>query len=320
MPKSFKYYSCHAKTTTLGDGWQRQQWWWPVEMATAIANGDKEGNGWRQGRRQWQRLTARQKRRWRWWATATAIAMANGDGNRNRLPRCWQRQWRQQWQRRRRRRSQWRWPRRWQQWQREGCFFMCRQCAVLWQGQHLASTPMDTLHSPALRHGGDTAKSVCSFSKGRVPDSSPWIVFSLFFTTTVQFTEQPSVHPPHYSGTQETCQPIEDLPPPLLQEPCQPIENLPRLLLHLFITASPSRACNDYNITFLCWCEMTNLSSTFFISQNFPLSLTEHTKFIWKHSVVIVETFKVRRSHVAKWLSDVLSNRSPGFETSAWRT
>ena len=45
---------------------------------------------------------------------------------------------------------------------------------------------------------------------------------------------------------------------------------------------------------FLCWCEMTNLSSTFFISQTFPLSLTELTKFIWKHSVVIVETFKVK--------------------------
>ncbi len=51
-------------------------------------------------------------------------------------------------------------------------------------------------HSPALRHGGDAAKCVCTFSRGRVPDSSPCIVF-LFFTTTVQFTEQSSVHPPH---------------------------------------------------------------------------------------------------------------------------
>jgi hypothetical protein len=39
---------------------------------------------------------------------------------------------------------------------------------------------------------------------------------------------------------------------------------------------------------------MTNLSAIFFISQIFPLSLTEHTKFIGKHSVVIVETFKVK--------------------------
>ncbi len=62
----------------------------------------------------------------------------------------------------------------------------------------------------------------------------------------------------------------------------------------LFVKVSPGRACNDYNLTFLCWCEMTNLSATFFISKTFPLSLTEHTKSIWKHPVVIVETFKVK--------------------------
>jgi hypothetical protein len=33
------------------------------------------------------------------------------------------------------------------------------------------------VHSPALRHGGVTAKSVSSLSRGRVPDSSPWILF-----------------------------------------------------------------------------------------------------------------------------------------------
>ena len=33
------------------------------------------------------------------------------------------------------------------------------------------------VHSPALRHGGDTAKSVFSLSRGGVPDSSPWILF-----------------------------------------------------------------------------------------------------------------------------------------------
>jgi hypothetical protein len=58
--------------------------------------------------------------------------------------------------------------------------------------------------------------------------------FCLLFTTNVQFTEQPSVHPLHYSGAQEPCQPIDTLPPPLLQEPRQPIDNLPQLLLHFF--------------------------------------------------------------------------------------
>ncbi len=58
------------------------------------------------------------------------------------------------------------------------------------------------------------------------------LFFCLLFTTTVQFTEQPSVCPLHYSGAQEPCQPIDALPPPLLQEPRQPIDNLPQHLLH----------------------------------------------------------------------------------------
>ncbi len=37
------------------------------------------------------------------------------------------------------------------------------------------------VHSPALRHGGDTAKSVFSLSRGRVPDSSPWILFFVYY-------------------------------------------------------------------------------------------------------------------------------------------
>jgi hypothetical protein len=37
------------------------------------------------------------------------------------------------------------------------------------------------VHSPALHHGGDTAKSVSSLSRGRVPDSSPWIVFVVYY-------------------------------------------------------------------------------------------------------------------------------------------
>jgi hypothetical protein len=37
------------------------------------------------------------------------------------------------------------------------------------------------VHSPALHHGGDTAKSVYSLSRGRVPDSSPWILFFVYY-------------------------------------------------------------------------------------------------------------------------------------------
>ncbi len=56
--------------------------------------------------------------------------------------------------------------------------------------------------------------------------------FCLSFTTTVQFTEQPSVCPLFYSGAQEPCQPIDALLPPLLQESRRSIDDLPQLLLH----------------------------------------------------------------------------------------
>jgi hypothetical protein len=129
-------------------------------------------------------------------ATTTAMADGNGDGN-GLLQWQRQRQRQRQWSRRRRRRwqQQWQWQRPWrgQPLQRKGCLFMCWQFTALLDGRHLASTPMDTrkVHSPALHHGGDTAKSVCSPSRGRVPDSSPWIVFCLYFTTTVSLLKNP---------------------------------------------------------------------------------------------------------------------------------
>ncbi len=83
-----------------------------------------------------------------------------------------------------------------------------------------------------MHHGGDTAKSVCSPSRGRAPDSSPWIVFVYFLQLLFSLLNNPLFAPPHYSGAQQPCQPIDALPPPLLQEPCQPIVNLPQLLLH----------------------------------------------------------------------------------------
>jgi hypothetical protein len=36
------------------------------------------------------------------------------------------------------------------------------------------------VHSSALHHGGDTAKRVCSISRGRVPDSSPRFLLVYF--------------------------------------------------------------------------------------------------------------------------------------------
>ncbi len=112
------------------------------------------------------------------------------------------------------------------------------------------------------------------------------LFFCLLFTITVQFTEQPSVHPPHYSGTQKPCSTPPRTLPAYWQSTPAPIA--------LFVKVSPGRACNDYNLTFLRWCKMTNISATFFIFQFFALTLTDNTFVIWKHPVVIVETFKVK--------------------------
>jgi hypothetical protein len=84
--------------------------------------------------------------------------------------------------------------------------------------RHLAVGPTRCRHVrniPSQGHGGDAAKSVCSLSRGGGSLQLTMDCF-LFFTSTVQFTEQPSVCPLHYSGAQEPFQPIDALPPPLL--------------------------------------------------------------------------------------------------------
>ncbi len=99
--------------------------------------------------------------------------------------------------------------------------------------------------------------------------------------------------------------------PCIIQELKNPVSPLTLYLLHssknpvsrlriysgsccTFVKVSPGRACIYYNFTFLCWCGMTNLSATFL----FPKLLLCHWQItlfsFWKHSVVIVETFKVK--------------------------
>jgi hypothetical protein len=51
------------------------------------------------------------------------------------------------------------------------------------------------VHSPALRHGGDIAKSVCSLSRERVPDSSPWIDFVYFLQLLFSLLNNPLIAP-----------------------------------------------------------------------------------------------------------------------------
>ncbi len=146
-----------------------------------------------------------------------------------------------------------------------------------------------------MRHGGDTAKRVCSSSRGRVPDSSPWIVFCLFFTTTVQFTEQPSVCPPALFRRSRTLlsadwRSTSSTPP---RTPSAYWWSTPAPIA-LFVKVSPGRACNDYNLN--CCVDVK-----WQISQQpslFPKLLLWHCQItpllFWKHPIVIVETFKVK--------------------------
>ncbi len=157
------------------------------------------------------------------------------------------------------------------------CLAISSQILTIYQ------TQQPEIITKCMRHGGDTAKSVCSPSRGRVPDSSPWIVFCLFYTTTVQFTEQPFVCPPGLfrrsrtllsADWRSTSSTSPRTPSAYWQSTPAPIA--------LFVKVSPGRACNDYNLIILCWCEMTNLSATFFIFQTFALTLTDNTFVILK--------------------------------------
>jgi hypothetical protein len=84
-----------------------------------------------------------------------------------------------------------------------------------------------------MHHGGDTAKSACSPSRGGgFLTAHHGLFFVYFLQLLFSLLNNQLFAPPHYLGTQEPCQLIDALPPPLLQEPRKPIDNLPRLLLH----------------------------------------------------------------------------------------
>jgi hypothetical protein len=66
-----------------------------------------------------------------------------------------------------------------------------------WRGNTLPPPPWTQrkVHSPALCHGGDTAKSVCSPSRGRILDSSPRIVFVYFLQLLFSLLNNPLFTP-----------------------------------------------------------------------------------------------------------------------------
>ncbi len=202
-----------AKATAMAMADNQWQWWgrqqWPTvtAMVTAMANGDSNGNG--NGNRdsdsngQWW---------WQWWwpmATATAVANGNSNGNSNGN-------------------GEGNGDSNWDSHSngnnyivvttggtREGCFFMCRQRAALWQGRCFASPP---------EHKGVCIAQPCTMGVPLQREFAPFqqggsweltVDWILFFITNAQFTKQPFV-PPHHSGTQKPCQHIDTLPPQLL--------------------------------------------------------------------------------------------------------
>jgi hypothetical protein len=126
---------------------------------------------------------------------------------------------------------------------------MWRQCAVLFEGRHLAFTPMDTKESACVM-GVTVLRVFALLQGGGFLTAHHGLFFVYFLQLLFSLLNNPLFDPTHYSGAQEPCQPIDALPPPLLQEPYQPIDNLPQLLLHFFVKVSPGRACNDYNLIF----------------------------------------------------------------------
>jgi hypothetical protein len=176
-----------------------------TEMAAAMVDGDRNGNG------QWQRGLR--------WAIATAMAMATATATESAMAmemttamamatvtaRATI--------------------------MKEGLPLMWRQCAVLLEGQNLASTPMDTKESACVM-GVTLLRVFAPLQGGGFLIAHHGLLFVYFLQLLFSLLNDPLFDPLHYSGAQEPCQLIDALPPLLLQEPRQPVEDLPPLLLH----------------------------------------------------------------------------------------
>ncbi len=99
------------------------------------------------------------------------------------------------------------------------------------EGRHIASTPMDTKKSACVM-GVTLLRVFAPLQGGGFLTAHHGLFFVYFLQQLFSLLNNPLFAPPQYSGAQEPSQPIDALPPPLLQEPRQPIDNLPQLLLH----------------------------------------------------------------------------------------
>ena len=165
-----------------------------TEMAAAMVDGDRNGNGQRQRQWQWAIATAT--------ATATATAMATELATATEMASVM------------------------------AMATAMAMATITKEGLPLHVAEMCSAFggvTPCLHPHGHKGKCIhqrcvmgvtllrvfASFQGGGFLTAHHGLLF-VFFTTTVQFTERPSVRPPHYSSTQEPCQPIDALPPPLL--------------------------------------------------------------------------------------------------------
>ncbi len=164
--------------------------------------------------------------------------------------------------------------------QGKGCLFMWRQCAVFFGG----ATPCLHPHG----HKGKCIHQRCimgvtllrvfpPFQGGGFLTAHHGFFFVYFSQLLLSLLNNPLFAPPTLFRRSRT----------LSADWCSTSSTPPRTPsaywqstsapIALFVKVSRGRACNDYNFTFLCWCEMANLSATFFISQTFALSLTDNT-------------------------------------------
>jgi hypothetical protein len=105
--------------------------------------------------------------------------------------------------------------------------------AAICSARHLASTPMDTNESACVM-GVTLLRVFAPLQGGGFLTAHYGLFFVYFLQLLFSLLNNPLFTPPHYSGAQEPSQPIDALPPPLLQDPHQPIDDLPRLLLQIW--------------------------------------------------------------------------------------
>jgi hypothetical protein len=174
-----------------------------TEMAAAMVDGDRNGNGQQQRRQRWAIATATTM------AMATELAMATEMATAMAMVMATARA----------------------TIMKEGLpLHVAVMCSAFG-----GTTPCLHPHGhkgKCMRHGGVTLLRVFAPLQGTgFLTAHHGLFFVYFLQLLFSLLNNPLFAPSHYSGAQEPCQLIDALPPPLLQEPRQPIDNLPRLLL-----------------------------------------------------------------------------------------